>query len=175
MGSHAPVFAEGPGQGRRPRRCALWPEQRLPCGQGCRAHCSSAYRTQCGSQCVLGLSSKAPLSLSKGGELIWQSRQGFENRLIQRLKQFPAGLAQVAHEPVIEFIEKLTDGPVQVGQAEESSVSQSGNAARSNVLPLVRRPPHFGSAQCRLLALSFGLPKVLVLSVRTRAGRTTVP
>ena len=83
-------------------------------------------------------------------ELVWQSRQGSESRLVQRLEQLPAGLAQVLHSPVIDLRKKIVDSVVQVVQTEEFPVSQPGkNPALYHLhtnfhLSLVLGPSHPG-------------------------------
>jgi len=57
------------------------------------------------------------------GEFVGLIGQRLERRAIELFEEFPAGLPQVLHSSVVEFLKQLLDGPIEVRQAEESSVS----------------------------------------------------
>jgi hypothetical protein len=46
--------------------------------------------------------------------------------LVQRLEELPAGATEVFHGPLVELVEQLTDGLVQVGESEEGAIPQAG-------------------------------------------------
>jgi hypothetical protein len=61
-----------------------------------------------------------------GRELVATRREGPERRAVQALEEIPARDPEVAQRPVVELLEQLPDGGVQLGQVEEAPVPQGG-------------------------------------------------
>ena len=60
------------------------------------------------------------------GEFVGLFRKRLEGRLVQLFEELAAGATEVFHRPGVEFVEQLADGLVQIGQAEEGVVAQTG-------------------------------------------------
>lgn len=58
--------------------------------------------------------------------LVRHSRQGAQGRGVHRLEHAPATSFQLLERPVVQLIQKLPDGLVQLGQTEEGAVAQAG-------------------------------------------------
>lgn len=60
------------------------------------------------------------------GEFVGQLREGLEGGLVQHLEELAAGATEVFHEPRVELIEQFADSLIQVCQAKEGAVAQTG-------------------------------------------------
>ncbi len=56
-------------------------------------------------------------------EFVGQFWKRLEGRLVQSLEELAAGAAEVFHPPRVEFIKQLTNGLIQIRQAEEGAVA----------------------------------------------------
>ena len=98
------------------------------------------------------------------GILIGRAGQRHQGGPIDGLEELPAAGAELAHQAVVEFIDQLADGDVQLGQREEAPVAQPRKDPALRDLDGDLDPRLRGG---RLLALSRGL--------RGRVGMMVVP